>query len=93
MNTSDVNQREKAFGQYLLDSARLSDTLLRQAEEVTADSQDSLVRSLAKLGFMPEVRLADSLAEFDSLPRYTRERYLGVLHCDAYLGRAAPHAC
>ncbi len=72
MNTTDVTLRESAFGQYLVNNAGLSDTLLRQAKEVSADSQDSLVRSIAKLGFMPEVRLADSLAEFDSLPRYTQ---------------------
>jgi general secretion pathway protein E len=72
MNATDARSRERAFGQYLLTRELLSDTLLRQAEEVSADNQDSLVRSLAKLGFMPEVRLADSLAEFASLPRYAQ---------------------
>lgn len=72
MNATDARSRERAFGQYLLSRELLSDTLLRQAEEVSEGNQDSLVRSLAKLGFMPEVRLADSLAEFVSLPRYTR---------------------
>ncbi len=60
----DVTHREQAFGQYLLDQALLSDTLLRQAQEVSADTHDSLVRSLVKLGFIPEIRLADALAQF-----------------------------
>ena len=72
MNATDAKPRERAFGQYLVSRELLSDALLRQAEEVSAENQDSLVRSLAKLGFMPEVRLADSLAEFASLPRYDR---------------------
>ena len=59
MNATDAKPRERAFGQYLVSRELLPDALLRQAEEVSAETQDSLVRSLAKLGFMPEVRLAD----------------------------------
>jgi general secretion pathway protein E len=71
MNAMDVADRESAFGQYLLDQVLLSETLLRQAVEVSTETQDSLVRALAKLGFIPEVRLADALADFVELPRHT----------------------
>jgi general secretion pathway protein E len=56
----------------LLSHSLLSETLLRQAQEVSAASYDPLVRSLAKLGFIPELRLADALAQFTQLPRVTR---------------------
>jgi general secretion pathway protein E len=68
----DSHAREQAFGQYLLGRALLSEALLRQAQDVSADTRDPLVRSLAKLGFMPEVRLADALAEFSEFPRLTQ---------------------
>jgi general secretion pathway protein E len=60
---------EQAFGQYLLARSLLPEALLRQAQDVSADTRDPLVRSLAKLGFMPEVRLADALSEFSDFPR------------------------
>ncbi len=65
----DTHQREQAFGQYLIGRALLSETLLRQAADVSADTRDPLVRSLAKLGFVPEIRLADALSEFLEFPR------------------------
>ena len=45
----DSHAREQAFGQYLLGRSLLSQELLRQALEVSADTRDPLVRSLAKL--------------------------------------------
>jgi general secretion pathway protein E len=68
----DSHARERAFGQYLLGRALLSEALLRQAQDVSADTRDPLVRSLAKLGFMPEVRLADALSDFSEFPRATQ---------------------
>jgi general secretion pathway protein E len=68
----EITDREMAFGQFLLNRSLLSDTLLNQANEVSADSKDPLVRSLSKLGFIPEITLADALAEFTKLPRLTR---------------------
>jgi general secretion pathway protein E len=65
----DSHAREQAFGQYLLGRSLLSEALLRQAQDVSADTRDPLVRSLAKLGFMPEVSLADALSEFSQFPR------------------------
>ena len=65
----DTHGREQAFGQYLIGRSLLSDTLLRQAQEVSADTRESLVRSLAKLGFMPETHLADALSAFSKFPR------------------------
>ncbi len=65
----DSHAREQAFGQYLLGRSLLQEALLRQAQDVSADTRDPLVRSLAKLGFMPEVRLADALSEFSEFPR------------------------
>jgi RHS repeat-associated protein len=65
----DSHAREQAFGQYLLGRSLLSEALLRQAQDVSADTRDPLVRSLAKLGFMPEVSLADALSEFSEFPR------------------------
>ena len=68
----DSHAREQAFGQYLLGRSLLQEALLRQAQDVSADTRDPLVRSLAKLGFMPEVRLADALSEFSEFPRGPR---------------------
>jgi general secretion pathway protein E len=68
----DSQAREQAFGQYLLGRALLPEALLRQAQDVSADTRDPLVRSLAKLGFMPEARLADALSEFSEYPRATQ---------------------
>jgi general secretion pathway protein E len=68
----DSHAREQAFGQYLLSRALLPEALLRQAQDVSADTRDPLVRSLAKLGFMPESRLADALSEFSELPRLSQ---------------------
>jgi general secretion pathway protein E len=65
----DSHAREQAFGQYLLGRSLLSEALLRQAQDVSTDTRDPLVRSLAKLGFMPEVSLADALSEFSEIPR------------------------
>jgi general secretion pathway protein E len=65
----DSQAREQAFGQYLLAHSFLSEALLRQANDVSADTRDSLVRCLAKLGFVPEATLADALAEFSEFPR------------------------
>jgi general secretion pathway protein E len=65
----DSYSREQAFGQYLLDHSLLPEALLRQAQDVSTGTQDPLVRSLAKLGFMPETRLADALSAFSDLPR------------------------
>src|SRR5882724_736575 len=70
MRAMELISRELAFGQYLVDRALLSGTLLQQAQEVSSETHSSLVRSLAKLGFMPEGRLADALAEFEDLPRH-----------------------
>jgi general secretion pathway protein E len=70
MDVTTVTHREQAFGQYLLDHSLLTEMLLQQALRVSVDTQDSLVRSLAKLGFMPEARLADALADFAELPRH-----------------------
>jgi general secretion pathway protein E len=68
----DLTGREQAFSQFLLSRSWLSETLVRQANEVSTDTRDPLVRSLAKLGFMPEGRLADALAEFTALPRLSQ---------------------
>jgi general secretion pathway protein E len=68
----DSHAREQAFGQYLLGRALLSEALLRQAQDVSADTSDPLVRCLAKLGFMPEGGLADALSEFSKYPRATQ---------------------
>lgn len=65
----DTASREQAFGTFLVDSALIRPNLLRQAFEVSADTRDSLPRSLAKLGFIPEINLADALAHFENLPR------------------------
>lgn len=65
----DAASREQAFGEFLLQSEWVTQTLLRQAQDVSADTQDSLARSLAKLGFIPEVKLANALSEFVQLPR------------------------
>lgn len=70
MLAMDANSLELAFGRFLVDRSLLSATLLQQAQGVSADTRDPLVRSLAKLGFMPEVLLADALAEFRELPRF-----------------------
>jgi general secretion pathway protein E len=69
MSVMELADREHAFGQFLLNRSLLSETLVRQASEVTTDTRDPFVRSLAKLGFMPESMLADALAEFVALPR------------------------
>jgi hypothetical protein len=42
----DSHAREQAFGQYLLGRSLLSEALLRQAQDVSADTRDPLVRSL-----------------------------------------------
>jgi general secretion pathway protein E len=65
----DVATREQSFAQFLLSRAALSATLIQQACQVSRDTRDPLVRSLAKLGFVPETVLADALAEFVQLPR------------------------
>jgi general secretion pathway protein E len=65
----DSLDRETEFGRYLLEHSLLSEALLRQAQEVAADTQSPLVRSLTKLGFIPEIRLADALAEYSQFPR------------------------
>jgi general secretion pathway protein E len=65
----DVTTREQSFAQFLLDRALLSETLVQQATEVSRHTHDPLVRSLAKLGFMPEMALADALSAFVQLPR------------------------
>jgi general secretion pathway protein E len=65
----DLTDREQAFATFLLNRSLLPATLVQQASEVSADTRDPLVRSLAKLGFIPETRLADALAEFDQKPR------------------------
>lgn len=82
----DAASRETAFSQFLLRRSLLSETLLRQASEVSADTRDPLVRSLAKLGFMPETRLADALSEFEQLPRISQTmrlaESLGTLSID-----------
>jgi len=60
---------ESAFAQYLLDRALLSEAHVRQATQVSLDTEDAFARSIAKLGFMPESVLADALAAFARLPR------------------------
>jgi general secretion pathway protein E len=62
-------ERERAFGQFLLSQSWLTEARLNQAQEVSADTDDPLVRSLAKLGFLPEMKLVDALCEFTQLPR------------------------
>src|ERR1700761_2633197 len=69
MHAMDLLDREAAFGSYLLERALLSEALLRQAQEVAADTDSPLVRSLTKLGFIPESRLADALADFFQFSR------------------------
>ncbi len=73
----DVTSREQSFAQFLLSRCLLSETLIQQAAEVSRHTRDPLVRSLAKLGFMPEVALADALAEFVQLPRLDSPVRLG----------------
>jgi general secretion pathway protein E len=68
----DSYSREAAFGQYLLDHSLLPAALLRQAQDVSCGTQNPLVRSLAKLGFIPEVRLADALSDFSGMPRISQ---------------------
>jgi general secretion pathway protein E len=68
----ELTGREQEFSQFLLSRAWLSETLVQQAAAVSVETRDPLVRSLAKLGFMPEARLADALAEFTALPRLTQ---------------------
>jgi general secretion pathway protein E len=68
----DVATREHSFAQFLLSRALLPETLVQQAAQVSRDTRDPLVRSLAKLGFMQEAALADALAEFVQLPRLAR---------------------
>lgn len=65
----DANGREQLFARYLIEQALLSEILLLQAQEVSTETQDPLVRSLVKLGFMPEQRLADALSQFQGIPR------------------------
>ena len=72
----DSHTREHAFGQFLLGRSLLSEALLQQAQDVSRDTLDPLVRSLAKLGFMPEAHLADPLSEFSEFPRIAQPLYL-----------------
>ena len=65
----DLVNREHSFAQFLQSRSLLPATLIQQATEVSRDTRDSLVRTLAKLGFIPETVLADALAEFVDLPR------------------------
>ena len=65
----DVATRERSFAQFLLRRSVLSEILMQQAQQVSHDTRDPLVRSLAKLGFVQETALADALAEFAELPR------------------------
>jgi general secretion pathway protein E len=69
MKRIDTRDDESVFGEFLLANSLLAESMLRQAAAVTADSRDPLVRSIAKLGFMPEVRLADALSKFANFPR------------------------
>jgi general secretion pathway protein E len=65
----DLVSREQSFAQFLVNRSLLPANLIQQATQVSRDTRDPLVRSLAKLGFMPESALADALAEFVQLPR------------------------
>jgi general secretion pathway protein E len=65
----DVAAYERSFAQFLTARGVLSGTLMQQASQVSHDTRDPLVRSLAKLGFVQETTLADALAEFAELPR------------------------
>jgi general secretion pathway protein E len=65
----DTLNRELEFGEFLAKHEWVAETLLRQAQEVSAGTQDPLVRSLVKLGFIPEIKLADALSEFNQIPR------------------------
>ena len=67
-----ITGREHAFSEFLVSRSLLTEALLGQALQVCADTRDPLVRSLAKLGFLPESRIADSLSEFLQLPRMTQ---------------------
>jgi general secretion pathway protein E len=67
----DSLQREHSFGQFLLERTLLTQTLIEQARKVSLQTRDPLVKSLAKLGFVPESTLANALAEFVQLPRHT----------------------
>jgi general secretion pathway protein E len=69
MHAVDTLDHETAFGRFLLERALLSEALLRQAQEVSTDTRSSLVRSLSRLGFIPEIRLADALSEYSKFPR------------------------
>ena len=65
----DTASREQEFGNFLIDAQLIKPNLLRQAIDVSAGTRDSLPRSLSKLGFVPETKLADALAHFEKLPR------------------------
>lgn len=65
----DACDREQSFAQFLCDRSLISDTLVQQASKVSADTRDPLVRSVVKLGYMPESALADALCDFTKLPR------------------------
>jgi general secretion pathway protein E len=76
----DVTSREQSFAHFLLSRCLLSETHVQQATQVSRDTRDPLIRSLAKLGFIPEAVLADALAEFTQLPRHrTTVRVTGSL--------------
>jgi general secretion pathway protein E len=69
MRTVETANRELAFGEFLLENTVLPENLLRQAQALCAEGDDPLVRSLTKLGFVPEAQLADALSAFTQLPR------------------------
>jgi len=79
-----LSQSETLFGQFLLERALLAAPLLERAREVSRKTRDPLVRSLSKLGFVPDGPLADAVAEFSCLPRLRSM----LRHCAEPLGLA-----
>jgi len=65
----DLTERERGFVDFLLEHSLLPATLVQQACRVSVQTRTPLVHSIIKLGFMPELRVADVLADFEQLPR------------------------
>src|SRR5690348_15156220 len=77
---------EEEFGQFLRERALLATALLEQAREVSRTTRDPFVRSLSKLGFVPDAALAGALVEFCGLARCGASLRI----CDEPTGLAPP---
>ena len=64
---------EHLFADFLIAHSLVSADLLQQAKEIGDSARLPLTRTLVKLGFIPERVLADSLATFSEMPRFTGE--------------------